>query len=323
VAIHAASPTEQQVVVTAENGNTATYRILYERNKSDNALLADILVDGKSLEGFVAEQFDYTDTLAWRTKVVPCVQPIGAHPDQVITTYHSAVNGTTRIHVLAPDSITEQVYTIHFPVVKSDNVALEYIMLDHETLFIDYNPEVTDYHFALPYGETAAPIVLYQAQEPEQRVQFISRPLGQTTQLIVTAENGEERTYNLHFMPTYASAPNQLASLTIAETGQALDPAVLNHTVALPYGTRTMTVAYTKHFAEQTVWMQPNGVHGVTTITVKSNRPDEQDVVYTLTPKVEMQDPAVLTDISISACRWCKTGQHFYYCCFTCSVYTE
>ncbi len=300
VAIHAASHTEQQVVVTAENGNTATYRVIYERNKSDNALLADILVDGKSLDGFAAEQYEYTHTLAWRTKVVPCVQPIGAHPDQVITTYHSAVNGTTRIHVLAADSTSEQVYTIHFPVVKSDNVALEYIMLDHETLFIDYDPEVTDYHFALPYGETAAPIVLYQAQEPEQRVQFISRPLGQTTQLIVTAENGEERTYNLHFTPTYATEPNQLASLTIAETGQALDPAVLNHTVALPYGTRTMTVAYTKHFAEQTVWMQPNGVHGVTTITVKSNRPDEQDVVYTLTPKVEMQDPAVLTDISVN-----------------------
>lgn len=300
VALHNISNTEQQVIVTAENGNTNTYRIIYDRQKSANAWLADILINGESLSGFDATIYSYTDTLAWRTKVVPCVQPIGSHPDQTIATYHSAINGTTIIEVTAPNDTTKQQYTIHFPVVKSSNTALDYIMLDHDVVSIDYQPNTTDYYISIPYGETAAPIVLYQALEPEQEIVFISRPLGQTTQIIVTAENGDQRTYNLHFQPTWSSAANLLADLTIAETGATLDVNTLNQTIALPYGTRTMTVGYTKLFAEQTVWVQPGGIHEPTIITVKSNRPEEADVVYTLTPEVATQDPAVLTEITIN-----------------------
>ena len=300
VALHNLSDTEQQVIVTAENGNSNTYRIIYDRQKSSNAWLADILIDGVSLDNFEATTYEYTNTLAWRTKVVPCVQPIGSHPDQTIITYHSAIDGTTTIEVIAADDTTKQEYTIHFPVVKSSNTTLEYIMLDHDVVSIDYQPTTTDYYIAMPYGETAAPIVLYQEAEPEQEITFISRPLGQTTQIIVTAENGDQRTYNLHFQPTWSSAANRLASLSIAETGATLDVNTPNQTVALPFGTRTMTVNYTKQFAEQTIWVQPGGVQQPTIITVKSNRPDEEDMIYTLTPQVETQDPAVLTEITVN-----------------------
>ena len=306
VAMHSASSTEQQVIVTAEDGTTNTYRIIYDRNKSANAWLSDILIDGASLDGFDAEVYKYIDTLAWRTKVVPCVQPIGSHKDQVITTYHSAIDGTTTITVLAPDGVTTKTYAIHFPVIKSSNTALEYIELDHETLSIDYKPTTTDYHFAMPYGETSAPLVLYQAAEPEQTLQYISRPLGQASEIIVTAENGDKATYKLHFTPTYASAANQLNSLYVVYAADTLhcDTIMLNanqleHTISLPYGTRTMTVNYTKQFPEQTVWVQPGGVQLPTLITVKSNRPEEADVVYTITPQVSTQDPAVLTDIKV------------------------
>ena len=297
---HTVSETEQQVIVTAESGNTNVYRIIYTRNKSNNALLTDIKVGGVSLSDFDANTFTYTHTLAWRTKVVPCVQPIGVHPDQVITTYHSSVDGTTMIHVVAADGTTTQDYSIHFPVTKSSNVALEYIEIDHESATIVYDSKVTEYTIQLPYGETAAPLVLYKAAEPEQTIEYISRPLGQTSEITVIAEDGTQRTYKLHFQPTYASQTNLLKALSIAETGTTLDVQATTQTVALPYGTRTMTVNYTKAFAEQTVWVQPGGVQSPTIITVKSNRPNEEDVVYTLTPQVETQDPAVLTDIKVN-----------------------
>ena len=300
VALHNVSDSLQQVLVVAPSGRTNTYSIHYQRNKSGNAWLADILIDGVSFDGFDANTFAYTDTLAWRTKIVPCVQPIGSHPDQVITTYHSAVDGTTTIHVLAPNGTDSQEYTIHFPVIKSSNTALDFIMLDHDVVSIDYQPNTTEYVISMPYGEKEAPIVLYQALEPEQDIAFISRPLGQTTEIIVTAENGDQRTYKLHFQPTWSSAANRLASLSIAETGATLDVNTTNQTVALPYGTRTMSVTYTKQFAEQTVWVQPGGVQQPTIITVKSNRPDEADVVYTLTPAVDTQDPAVLTELTVN-----------------------
>ena len=297
---HTVSETEQQVIVTAESGNTNVYRIIYTLNKSNNAWLTDIKVGGISIADFDANTFTYTHTLAWRTKVVPCVQPIGAHQDQVITTYHSSVDGTTMIHVVAADGTTTQDYSIHFPVTKSSNVALEYIEIDHESATIVYDSKVTEYTIQLPYGETAAPLVLYKAAEPEQTIEYISRPLGQTSEITVIAEDGTQRTYKLHFQPTYASQTNLLKALSIAETGTTLDVQATTQTVALPYGTRTMTVNYTKAFAEQTVWVQPGGVQSPTIITVKSNRPNEEDVVYTLTPQVETQDPAVLTDIKVN-----------------------
>ena len=297
---HTVSETEQQVIVTSESGNTNVYRIIYTRNKSNNALLTDIKVGGVSIADFDANTIEYTYKLAWRTKVVPCVQPIGAHPDQVITTYHSSVDGTTMIHVVAADGTTTQDYSIHFPVTKSSNVALEYLEIDHESATIVYDSKVTEYTIHLPYGETAAPLVLYKAAEPEQTIEYISRPLGQTSEITVIAEDGTQRTYKLHFQPTYASQTNLLKALSIAETGTTLDVQATTQTVALPYGTRTMTVNYTKAFAEQTVWVQPGGVQSPTIITVKSNRPNEEDVVYTLTPQVETQDPAVLTDIKVN-----------------------
>ena len=300
VALHNLSDQEQQVIVTAPSGKTNIYRIIYNRQKSSNAWLQDILINGTSLDGFDAQVLHYTDTLAWRTKVVPCVQPIGSHPDQTISTYHSQIDGITIIRVVAADGVTAQEYTIHFPVIKSSNTALEFIELDHETVRIDYKANITDYHITLPYGETRVPIVLYQAMEPEQTIQYISRPLGQTSEIIVTAENGKTTSYKLHFAPTYASQPNQLASMSITETGAILDPSNTHQTIALPYGTRTMTVNYTKSFAEQTVWVQPGGIQSPTIITVKSNRPNEEDVIYTLTPQVETQDPAVLTEITIN-----------------------
>ena len=300
IAVHSASETEQQVIVTAESGNTNVYRIIYTRNKSSNALLTDIKVGGVSIADFNANTYAYTHKLAWRTKIVPCVQPIGAHPDQVITTYHSSVDGTTKIHVVAADGTTTQDYSIHFPVTKSSNVALEYLEIDHESATIVYDPKVTDYTIQLPYGETKAPLVLYKAAEPEQTIEYISRPLGQTSEITVIAEDGTQRTYKLHFQPTYASQANLLKALSIAETGTTLDVQATTQTVTLPYGTRTMTVNYSKAFAEQTVWVQPGGVQSPTIITVKSNRPNEADVVYTLTPQVDTQDPAVLTDIKVN-----------------------
>ena len=298
--MHTVSDEEQQVIVTAQSGLTRTYRVRYTRIRSSNALLADILVGGKSLKDFQSDRYAYTDTLEWRTKVIPCVQPIGQEPNnQSITTYHSAINGTTLIHVEAADGTTQE-YSIAFPVRQSSNVALSNILLNSETVSIDFNAETTDYQVQMPYGETATPMIMYEASEPEQRIQYISRPLGQTSQIIVTAENGDTRTYNLTFLRTYSTAANRLASLKVIETGQMIDIQQSASTITLPYGTRNMTVAFEKTFPEQSVWVQPGGIYAPTVITVRSNRPDEDDFIYTLTPQLSTQNPAVLTSINVN-----------------------
>ena len=295
---HHVNKNEQNVLVVAENGTSNTYRIIYTRTISTDAYLRDILLDGVSLTDFRSDSMHYVDTLPWRTRVVPCVQPIGTD-NQTITTYHSAINGTTRIHVLSADGVTSNEYTIHFPVRKSSNVALEYIELDDSRFSFTYHPDTTDYTIYLPYQETSVPLVLYAAAEAEQQIRYISRPAGQTSQLMVTAEDGSERTYNLTFLPTLSEKANVLQALKIKETGQVLDPSIFDHTATMPYGSKQLTVEYTKSFAEQTVMVQPGGVNRPTTITVKSNRKNEANIVYTITPELNTQNPAVVDSIFV------------------------
>lgn len=295
---HHVNKNEQNVLVVAENGTSNTYRIIYTRTISTDAYLRDILLDGVSLTDFRSDSMHYVDTLPWRTRVVPCVQPIGTD-NQTITTYHSAINGTTRIHVLSADGATSNEYTIHFPVRKSSNVALEYIELDDSRFSFTYHPDTTDYTIYLPYQETNVPLVLYAAEEAEQQIRYISRSAGQTSQLMVTAEDGSERTYNLTFLPTLSDETNVLQALKIKETGEMLDPNTFDHTVAMPYGSKQLTVEYTKSFAEQTVMVQPGGVNRPTTITVKSNRKNEANIVYTIIPKLNTQNPAVVDSILV------------------------
>lgn len=292
---HIAATDEQHIIVTAESGASKTYQIHYSRTTSNSAFLTNILLNGEPIADFHPDTTNYVDTLAWRTKIVPCVQPIGTN-NQIITTYHSAVNGTTHIHVESLDKASKKDYYIHFPVRKSSNTALEYI--DMEGSF-DFDADITDYTITLPEGSTVAPIVSYQGQEPEQTIRYIARPLGQTTQLIVTAEDGSERTYNLTFVAALPQTENTLTALRIEELGETLDPAETTHTVVLPYGTTTMTISYEKAFAEQSVWVIPGGTQQATTIIVKSNRPNEEDLTYTITPQVATQNPAVLDAIFV------------------------
>lgn len=290
---------QQQVLVHAESGATKTYTITYKRVMSSNAYLSDIRINGVSLADFEPTRFVYTDTLAWRTRVVPNVFAVGQLPNQTITTYFSAVNGTTRIHVVAADGTTSNDYTIAFPVRKSGNVALEDMYLNSEMAEITFAADQTDYEVWLPYQSKTVPDVVYTKAEPEQTIALISRPLGQKTEIVVTAENGNQRTYSIWFRDSVSQKINVLDTLRVRETGELLNVAGNEFNVALPYGTRTLTVDYTKAFDEQTVWIQPGGINHPTIITVRSNRPDEADHIYTLTPQLETQNPAVLEGITI------------------------
>ncbi len=292
----------QVIIVKAESGRTATYTLHYNRIMSSNARLSAILIDGDTIEGWNSEKFNYVDTLAWRTTTVPSVQPVAGIRGQEITTYFSQVNGTTRIHVKAPNG-NEGEYTIAFPVKKSNKVVLRSLALDHETLSIDFNPEETNYEVTLPKGETAIPAILYEKAELEQTISVIFRPLGQTSEITVTAENGDTRTYSILFKAAPITDANVLKKIHIVETDvdvDMTDAAQREFDVALPYGTTTMPVTYVKNYTEQTVFVQPGGVKNPTIITVKANQEGTEDVIYTLNPVVATADPAVLTDITVN-----------------------
>ena len=298
----------QEVTVFAESGATNTYNIAYTRNVSNNALLADILIDGVSLAGFDSEVFTYVDSLDRKdesgklTSVVPNVFPIGKLSNQTITTYFCKPNGTTKIHVEAQDGSTTQDYFIYFPVRQSNNNFLGDLYLDSEEADLTFKKTTTDYTVILPYTMAECPKVIYEKDETEQRIDFISRPIGDTTKVIVVAENGESRTYNILFKREVLNTKNLLASIYIPEIDKNLslkNKDQRSFDVTLPYGARTLTVEYEKSYDEQTVFIEPGGVNAPTIITVKANNDTVADEVYRIIPSLATQNPAVLNSIKV------------------------
>ena len=294
--------THQQVIVYAENGATNTYLVTYTRQQSSNALLADILIDGVSLEGFDPNTTDYVVSIPWRSKFVPNVFPVGKLSNQTITTYFSRPNGVTRIHVVAQDGETTKDYTISFPVRKSDNTKLEDLYLASEDAEIIFKADQTDYEVILPYSATACPPMMIEKGEPEQRIDLISRPIGETSQIIVIAENGDTRTYNILFKREVLKKANLLQSIYIKEIDKNLslkDKTVRDFDVTLPYGARSLTVEYEKSYEEQTVFVYPGGVQETTFIVVKANNDTVADEIYKIHPIQTTQNPAVLNSIKV------------------------
>ncbi len=293
----------QQVIVYAEGGATNTYIITYTRETSHNALLANILIDGVGVEGFAPDKEDYVDSIPWRSKFVPNVFPVGQLPNQTITTYFSRPNGVTRIHVVAQDGTTSKDYTVTFPVRKSNNTLLGDLYLDSEDAEIVFKPSKTDYEVILPFSATICPQMVFEKDEPEQRIDVISRAIGDTSKIIVVAENGDTRTYNILFKREILKTKNLLSMIRIKELDQELslkDKTKREFDVTMPFGSRSLTVEYEKSYDAQTVFVQPGGVNAPTIITVKANNDTIADEVYTINPIVPTDDPATLTDIKVN-----------------------
>lgn len=296
-----------QVFVYAESGRKNTYTINYTRKTSSNALLADILIDGVSIEGFAPKTFKYIDSLdrvvdGDTIKVIPNVFPIGQLSNQTITTYFSRLNGTTRINVVAEDG-TEQDYFVEFPVRKLDNNKLRNLDIQHGEAVLSFRPDVTDYEVELPYEDIICPPLIIEKGETHQRVDIISRPVGDTTKVIVYAENGNPNTYNILFKREILQDENRLSMIRIVELDKELslkDKNKRDFEVEMPYGSRTLTVEYAKNYTTQTVFVEPGGVNHPTVITVKANNGDVADEVYTIYPTVPTDDPAVLTAVTIN-----------------------
>ncbi len=302
------SDTQQAVYVTAEDGSQTVYTINYTRKKSSDAKLAGILIDGDSLAGFDSETLHYEDTLAWRTKVVPNIFPVAANKNQTIVTEYCRPNGTAKITVYAQDFADypehKSEYTVAFPVRKSSNTALEsiYLQVGDDQVDINFQPNKTVYEYAVEYQATECPRVIWEKQEPEQRIDFISRPLGDTTEVKVTAENGDTRTYKIYFKETLAKGANELKAITIEETNKRVDlksSAERKYEINLPYNSKSLTISYVKSYDEQSVFVQPGGINDTTFVTVRGNRPGDTDVVYKLIPVVDTQNPAVLDSLRI------------------------
>lgn len=312
------SALEQQIIVRAQDGSQNTYILTYREQPSAEVHLHGILLDGKPLDNFDADTLHYTVTLPWRTRTVPCITPVAGSTWQTITVTYQPINQTTTIHVLADDQIHSADYTIDFPVVHSSNTLLESVVAGD--VDFDFVPTQTDYTFELAYDRTDVPILIYEKQETEQTVEYIAAKMGQTSKLIVTAENGDQRTYNFTFkralvphenvlsqvMINGVAVPNNAWTYTASKDDQ---PATYEYHYTLPYHTTNFEVSTVPAFEEQTVVMEQMAAvvnqneandFAPTSLLVYSGRENEQPVRYIIYAKRDVQSPAVLSSLMIN-----------------------
>ncbi|MDR1544425.1 MAG: hypothetical protein LBS50_08490 [Prevotellaceae bacterium] len=195
------------VRVTAENPVFATvYTLNFSIIRSANAQLADILIDGVSLDGFSPDIFTYSYILPETAEDCPQITVVKAAAGQLVTIARPELTGMASIEVTSETNDGSNIYTIDFVYSVSTNNLLDSIYINNVKL-AEFEPEILSYEIALPAGGIA-PNVDYFVNDSASKVILINKGLD-GTDIAVTAENGAIRTYSI----TYSVAPGNNAKL--------------------------------------------------------------------------------------------------------------
>lgn len=270
------------IKVQAENGNERTYTVEFVILHSSNADLSAIYVNYELIEGFTPAVTEYNYVLPYGTTELPEVTYDMAETWQVVTVEENGVNGDYKINVLAEDGKSSKTYIIHFSVAKSNNALLSSILVNEEEI-PNFDAEVFEYTYSLPYGETQTPVVDYvKAVETQVVTIKESTSIADATTITVVAEDGE--TTNVYTI-RWENKESDNATLTnIYVDGKPLDgfdPADNEYEVVLPYGTTDLPVVTVEPGdADQTTEVEMIDNSAVISVTAEDGTPNEYIVTF-------------------------------------------
>lgn len=304
--VQATSVNGQAVItVTAQDGTTKnTYTINFSVGQLSDNTLRDILVNGKSVNGFAPTKGTYTVELPLSTTSAPEVTPVSAYPTgaQTITIVSNTLDveaktGQCKITVSAPAAATTRTYTLNYKITPSSYSLLQMIYLDGEALK-DFTPENLQYDITLPIGTASLPAITWTAGDAYQRVEKTEGGVDGVTRLLVTAGSGATSLYRLNFA-TLKSTNNALSAILI--DGEALagfDADTLDYTILLPAVTKVApTVTAVPGDEYQTIRVVSGGLRSATRVTVTAG--DGSRRIYTITFEVEKSVNALLEMIYV------------------------
>lgn len=287
-----AADDEQHIRVLAENGSDSTrYIIKYTRVKSSLSALKKIYIDGKEMLDFRPDSFNYTIELPVGTKVVPNVFPVGMVDNQVITTTFGKPDEVTTILVEAQDGIHSTTYTINFPVMVSSNTKLKSLTINGDIRSVD----TTEYVFTVPFDTRAPYDVEFEKAEDQQLIEYIKAPVTGVTKIIVTAQNGDTRTYSISYAIVQSQEENIVTKIDYNyndaagenHKGSIENPKKGDNIVNLPFGCTEFAIdSVYKNYAEQTIVLFNGGIRRGAKIIAVANRTGigSADATYTVTP---------------------------------------
>ncbi len=246
-----------KITVFAEAGNSQEYIVTFVRHLASGSDLADIKLDGVSIEGFEPTKYEYSVELPYGTETLPAIEAVMGDAGQDIVIITSSVEGDTEINVTSQDRQNSSRYVIHFSVAKSANCDLAMIFADG-TEISGFAPDVTEYNFTLPVGVTAIPEITYTKGDDEQTVTKIAD--GTTVALEVKAGNGiNTKTYTLNYTIVLSKDASLNMIYVNGDEVENFAKETLEYTVTLPLGTdiTKVVVDYDKGTEWQTVEKVP------------------------------------------------------------------
>lgn len=260
-----------EVIVTAQNGTTKTYKINITRNKNNNANLSLLAVTGYALSPpFHSEIYEYDVIVeATREKLSPNeVTAIPEDSNATIVKQEEITLSTTSdnlytVTVTAEDGQTVKTYTIKVIRPKSSDASLKEVKLTGATLSPSFASNKYEYTITVPYGSTdfsIEGIPNYNKTTVTGNGNY-SLSDNQVT-LTTTAEDGTTLTYNF----TVIEALSKDATLSdLSVTGYPLDKTfhqtTLDYSLGnLPYGTTQLKINATPNNALSTIEYYVDGV---------------------------------------------------------------
>ena len=282
-----------RIVVKAGDGSSRIYTLTFEVEKSANALLKMIYLDGDSLADFTPEQLSYIVSL--EQELIPDIT-VDQSPDQKVNITQPNSFGTARIMV-QPEVGASIEYTIIFmsaaePTIPefatdsfplSSNTSLAAIYINGE-LYME-NPSTETYTYTLPWRTAQMPSVVPVAGAHGQTITVTSPGLNQTTTIHVVAEDGTTTADYAIAFPVQKSSNTQLELIDIDGITFDYDPAVRDYTIVLPYQTKELpAITFTKAEAEQEVELCTAGLSAPATLRVTAE--DGTVAKYTFTFQV-------------------------------------
>ena len=278
-----------RIMVKAGDGSSRVYTLTFEIEKSANALLKMIYLDGDSLNGFAPDQLTYT--VALDEEIIPEIT-VEQNPGQKVNIVQPAGFGTGRI-VVEPEVGTPVEYTIIFtstsePVIPEfatdsfkllTDASLAAIYINGE--LYQQNPTPQTYTYNLPWHTEQVPSVVPVAGALGQTITITNPGLNKTTTIHVVAQDGVTTADYAIAFPVAKSSNTQLESIEIDGVTFDYTPDTREYTISLPYGTTTVpTITFTKMEVEQKVELCTNGLSAPATIKVTAE--DGTQGTYTI-----------------------------------------
>jgi len=188
------------IVVTAEDGETELTYTINLLTGSNDATLADLMVDGVTIDGFDADVLEYFLVYPVGTTDVPVITAEATDANaEVVVTAATEIPGVTTIVVTAEDNFTVLTYTVNIRNI-SDNANLDDLQIN-ETTVDGFDPDLLTYDVELPAGTVDIPVVAaVAANENAEVVIDQATELPGTATVVVSAEDDvTEKTYTINF----------------------------------------------------------------------------------------------------------------------------